>query len=76
MRPVATTAVWGRARSGSISGSGFDRANTIGFSRIDLMSSTVNTLGPDTPMKTSAPRMASESEPEIPSGFVLSTSHR
>ena len=54
--PVATTAAWASAASGSTSGSGLARANTMAWSFMVAMSSPVRMPGADTPMNTSRPR--------------------
>ena len=64
LRPVAMTATPAScAVSGIISGTGFAKAKTTGFSAIFSTISGVSNPGFDTPMKISASVMASSSEP-------------
>ena len=69
---MATTAACRAATSGSISGTGLAMAKTMLSGAIDATSASVRMFGADTPRKTSAPRMASESVPVTPSAFVFS----
>ena len=59
------------ARSGMISGTGFAMAKTMGSSAIDLTISSDTIPGAETPMNTSAPPMASASDPVLPLGLVI-----
>jgi hypothetical protein len=62
--PVAMTAAPPSfASSGKISGVGFAQANTIASFAMLLTMSTLTILGAETPMNTSAPFIASASEP-------------
>ena len=63
LRPVATTAAYLRAITGSISGSGLAYAKTIESFAIEATSDSLSTLGALTPMKISVPTMHSERVP-------------
>ena len=71
--PVPTTAAPALiAKSGMISGTGFAIGSTIGFFAIEATISSVTIPGAETPMKMSAPCIASASVPVFLSGLVNS----
>ena len=72
---MAITRTYCCASSGSISGSGFAKAKTIGSRAMRWMWRTVSAWGPETPINTSAPAIASFNEPWIKSWFVFSATH-
>src|SRR6476661_8429456 len=73
LRPVATTAAYLEATSGSTSGSGLDRAKTIALWFISFRCSS-SSREEETPMNTSAPRSASPGPPTTPRGLLRAAS--